>query len=494
MTEGACDQRFGAFRIASMQLALPLDALREVVPCDRLQPFPCAVASVVGAIDLRGTVLPVVDLRRLLGQETSATSATPTVVVMLAGGRLIGLLADGVADILECPAERLSHLESHNPDLDIVCGGFPHPADGSLVSVLSAAAIAAIPGVPMVADPLAADLGASADPAGTSTNVMLSRCGTASFALPTASVHTTLLHPQIHESPLTGGFCLGVIEHSGVKVPALDPLLFFGCGERTGRRAEQAFIVRVGSGLVAFVVDEIVDVLVACMNGVVPLPAQALARPELFSGLFPLSGLPPHSVRPATALTGFYLVLDEPALQACPDLRALASLNTFVDGHDPVLVETSACEQRAGTAAQQLLTYDLGGEIATPVSQIAEIIPWQPRSALGGEGRQGALIMNRGRAIPTFCLSALIGREPPPLSPSASVLVVETDGRHVGFTVSRLMTIDEGRVLGVPAPDGCNDADPASIRHLEHMSVGTGQQERLLSLLDLKRMAQKVCA
>lgn len=493
MTDGMYDPRYGAFRIASMQLALPLDVLREVVPCDRLQPFPCAAACVVGGIDLRGTVLPVVDLRRLLGLDITADGPTPTVAVMLAEGRLLGLLADGVVDILECPAERMSQIESRNPELAVICGGFTRQDDGSLVSILSAAAIAAIPGVPTVADPLSAKPAASDGRAEAISNVMLSRCGTASFAMATGAVHSTLLHPQIQPSPLAGGFCLGVIEFSGVKVPALDPLLFFGCGERAAGRADQAFIVRVDSGLVAFVVDEIVDVLAADMNRVIPVPALALARPELFSGLFPLPELPPHNVRAATALTGFYLVLDDAALQACRDLRALASLNTPAEGADTAPA-TSANGPRQEAVAQQLLTYDLGGEIATPVSQIAEIIPWQPQSALAGEGRQAVLVMNRGRAIPTFCLSSLIGREPPPLSPSASILVVETDGRHIGFTVPRLMTIDEGRILGIPDPDACNDADPASIRHLEHLSVGTGAQERLLSLLDLKRMAQKVCA
>ena len=58
--ESGSDSRFGVFFLARMQLALALDALREVVPCGALATLPCAAPCVVGGVDLRGVLVPVV--------------------------------------------------------------------------------------------------------------------------------------------------------------------------------------------------------------------------------------------------------------------------------------------------------------------------------------------------------------------------------------------------------------------------------------------------
>ena len=75
MTEG-----FGVFQLASMQLALPLGALREVVPLGTLEALPAPAGSVVGGLDLRGAIVPVLDITRLL--DTDCTERRRNVVIM----------------------------------------------------------------------------------------------------------------------------------------------------------------------------------------------------------------------------------------------------------------------------------------------------------------------------------------------------------------------------------------------------------------------------
>ena len=55
---------YGLMRLADLDIALPLSALREVVSCPPvLDPLPARASGLLGAMTLRSSVLPVLDLR-----------------------------------------------------------------------------------------------------------------------------------------------------------------------------------------------------------------------------------------------------------------------------------------------------------------------------------------------------------------------------------------------------------------------------------------------
>ena len=77
---------FGGFTLGGMSLALPMAALREVLPCAGLTPLPCPAPAVPGGVDLRGTtVAALVDRFR-------SPLATP-IPLTLADGRSFHVLA-----------------------------------------------------------------------------------------------------------------------------------------------------------------------------------------------------------------------------------------------------------------------------------------------------------------------------------------------------------------------------------------------------------------
>lgn len=69
MSDPAVAPRYGSFVRGALQLALPMEALREVVPGAQWIALPSQAPGLVGGIDLRGVVVPVLDLQRLLGQD-----------------------------------------------------------------------------------------------------------------------------------------------------------------------------------------------------------------------------------------------------------------------------------------------------------------------------------------------------------------------------------------------------------------------------------------
>lgn len=87
-------------RIGDTQFAIDIMSVREIRGWAPSTPLPHAPAYVHGMINLRGVILPVVDLGLRLGLSRTQPDSSSVVVVTEIGGRQIGLLVDAVCDIL----------------------------------------------------------------------------------------------------------------------------------------------------------------------------------------------------------------------------------------------------------------------------------------------------------------------------------------------------------------------------------------------------------
>ena len=95
------------FTLSEEQYAFPLAAVREVSRVGAITPLPGLHPAVLGASGLRGEVLAVLDLRRLLGLEEQPLTPDSRLLVVQHGEITAALLADGVADIAALPTEAL---------------------------------------------------------------------------------------------------------------------------------------------------------------------------------------------------------------------------------------------------------------------------------------------------------------------------------------------------------------------------------------------------
>jgi purine-binding chemotaxis protein CheW len=78
-------------------------SVREIRGWTRATPLPHASPYVRGVINLRGTVLPIIDLACRLGIGVTETTERNVIIVVQMQGQTIGLLVDAVSDILSIP-------------------------------------------------------------------------------------------------------------------------------------------------------------------------------------------------------------------------------------------------------------------------------------------------------------------------------------------------------------------------------------------------------
>jgi purine-binding chemotaxis protein CheW len=91
------------FRLANELYGADISAVREVGPLQRVTRVPRTPGYVEGVTNLRGRVIPVIDLRKRLGLPTAAaTKATRIAVAEIDGGQ-IGMIVDAVVEVLRIP-------------------------------------------------------------------------------------------------------------------------------------------------------------------------------------------------------------------------------------------------------------------------------------------------------------------------------------------------------------------------------------------------------
>jgi len=104
------------FVSGGQDFCLPVDCVYELRAWTRPTPLPLARPSLIGVINLRGTVLPVIDLARELGLPEVSTPATrPVIMVIGVGSRRSGFLLDSVRDIQPVPLSRIEPPPGTDP-------------------------------------------------------------------------------------------------------------------------------------------------------------------------------------------------------------------------------------------------------------------------------------------------------------------------------------------------------------------------------------------
>lgn len=95
------DEQVVVFRLGKEEFGVPIDSVQEIVRVpEELTHVPKAPPFVEGVINLRGAVLPVIDLRRRLGLQTVERSDRQRVMVFLIEGMRTGFIVDSVAEVL----------------------------------------------------------------------------------------------------------------------------------------------------------------------------------------------------------------------------------------------------------------------------------------------------------------------------------------------------------------------------------------------------------
>ncbi len=106
--------------VLGLRLGLAAGAVVEVAPIVWVSPLPKTPAAVEGVIDIRGRIVPVIDLRARFGRPSRPPHLSDHLVVVDVAGRELALHVERAVDLVTVPAEHIDN--GPLPELDYAAG------------------------------------------------------------------------------------------------------------------------------------------------------------------------------------------------------------------------------------------------------------------------------------------------------------------------------------------------------------------------------------
>ena len=93
------------FELANEQYGLDIASVESIIKMQPITRMPQAPDFIEGVSNLRGYVLPVIDLRKRFGLTAVETTKDTRIVVVLMGNSKVGMIVDGVSQVLRISGE-----------------------------------------------------------------------------------------------------------------------------------------------------------------------------------------------------------------------------------------------------------------------------------------------------------------------------------------------------------------------------------------------------
>ncbi|HYF56187.1 MAG TPA: chemotaxis protein CheW [Salinarimonas sp.] len=472
--DGAADSRFLTFRSEERLYAVPADQVSEVVCVPPVSRVPQASPSLLGLANLRGSILPVASLRRLLGRPDDGGRPEMRAIV-LDGGAPVALVVDRVEALVTVAADRVETRQAvlAEGNGERLQGAFQTAAGSEPTRILDVRALLETAFVPRERPPRsrrgASDhrAGPAADDVVDHPKLVTFEVAGQNFALPLALVREIVPAPDRSSAvPHGDGAVLGVVAYRDTLLPllCLRGLLGLGGAARSGS-ASRVIVTHVHGALVGLVADRMRTILPADPARIEPIPPVLAARTG-------------GEARIEAIYRGEELVsiLSPQRLFREDVMQRLGTGREGAGGRDEDAGPVEAEESR-------FVVFRLGdGEFGLPVEAVEEVarlpdrITRVPRTPAFLEG----VVNLRGEVLPVVDQRRRFDMPPSEAGEVRRLLVVRTQRHRAGLIVDAVTgVLPVARDAVEPAPDLTGETN-----RLVHGVVNLEATGRIVLLLD----------
>ncbi|GEO81342.1 chemotaxis protein CheW [Pararhodospirillum oryzae] len=487
-------RQFVIFHVADEMVAVPLSEVQEIIRLPDMVCLPLSPAALEGLANLRGSVLPVIRLRRVFGLgDVDHDDATR--VVVLDQGRPVGLVVDKVANVVSVEASRIEPARAlgQSIDTDLLTGIIKGRDGQSMVMIFD--------GGKVVRHALAGAGGGGGHGFGASVSG-LHTDGTEShrqddgnddesqlvsfvvagqeYALPIERVQEIVqFPPAIAEVPNTPSHVLGVMTLRNRLLPLVSLRDLFGLPAQAFSEATKIVVVSQGTsrgGAVGLVTDAVKEVLRVGRSVIDPMPPLLAQRGSLseIDAICRLSqGQRLVSILSATRLFDG---------RDIPDPSA-----DLAQEGQPMIDDKGSDRLGADDDEEQVVVFRLmNEEYGVPIGSVQEIVrvPEEltrvPKTPDFIEG----VVNLRGVVLPVVDQRRRFGLPPMPRNDRQRIMVYTIRGVRTGFivdAVSEVMRLPAAFIGPAPA---LSDEQQRLIRRVANID----HQRRMILLLDVDQL------
>jgi len=474
----AAARRFLTFRLDGALYALPSEHLLEVIHVPPVARVPLSPRALLGVANLRGAVLPLVDLRGLLGAPASATTATKAIV--LDAGARVALVVDSVDSLAAVDEDKIETRESElgARDGELLSGAFRSLRHEEVAKILDIERLLAAAFTQQAKSrrshgdaSLAADDRRRAAPASEASTMLVTfDVAGQEFGLELEAVQEILPAPtDIAVVPRAETLVLGVTSLRDRLLPLLSlrGLLGFPAAPLADGR-EKVVVTNIGGAQVGLVADRARAILRAALSSIDALPPSLAARTGGESRV--------KAIYRGDGGRRLVSILSPQQLYREDVMRRLSE-RTQSDSRQPVAANS------APHAEQTFLVFRLGkDEFGLPIDAIDEVgevpskIARLPKTPKFLEG----VVNLRGEVLPVVDQRRRFDMPAADELERRRLVVVRTDRHRAGLIVDGVSDVLRVATDSVEAPPALTE----QIARLVRGVINLDERQRIVLVLD----------
>ncbi len=480
--------QFVIFHSAGEMFAVPLEQVKEIIRVPDVVRMPLSPPALMGLANLRGTVLPVLDLRHLFGLPPVLADDASRVVV-LDHGHPVGLMVDRVANVVTVDRERLEPVTQIKAtiDTDLLTGMIKEEDGRGIVMVLDVSRSigrtfaghelprpADVPGVPAAIAEAVADATETVD----EDQLVSFEVNGQEYAFPIGEVQEVVQLPSaITHVPGTPGHVLGVTTLRNRLLPLVSLRTMFGLPVERFTEANKVVVVslpgeRGGDSVsVGVVMDKVKAVLRVDRALVQPVPAALASQGGC------------GDIRAICRLEDGRRLVSVLSADTMFDLDELRAIRGDADASHHGAEGDDAMADVANEDAQYVIFRLMGEEYGVPVEAVQEIVrvPDQLTHVPGTPDFVEGVINLRGTVLPVIDQRRRFGLEEAARSDRQRIMVFTIHGQHVGFIVDSVSEVGRIPEASISAAPDLSGARARVVRGVANLTA----QNRMIQLLDV---------
>lgn len=111
------EEQIVVFKLGGEEYGIEINEVREIIRKREITPVPRQPDYVEGVINVRGTIIPVINLKKRFGLPDDP-STQPHTIIVESGEGLVGILVDSVSEVIRVPKDRIHHPPSVSMEAD----------------------------------------------------------------------------------------------------------------------------------------------------------------------------------------------------------------------------------------------------------------------------------------------------------------------------------------------------------------------------------------
>lgn len=424
---------FGSFFLSGSEFAISVSQLQEVVnPPSSYTSMPLAPDYLLGLFNLRGAIIPVVDLRELLKLKKSEAATEKKIAILELKGHCIGILFDKTGEIFRNNVDERNDFNESKSD-SVIQGVFKKDGGQRLIQILSANKLFNLDHLPkQEADDESRRQLLLRQRRGLRKQSISFFVGPAKCALGINEIQEIVKIDKISESALAVNQCIGVVDLRGVTVPVIDLATHLGyrkvnLDEFAIQKDYRIIVMRINNELFGLLVDSVDSIVTYYEEDLKRFPVLGKNRAEMFLGCISLEE------------QDDIILLDHKKILSSSEIIEITRGHSklYNAGKDERDEEKSSGQRRT------FITFCVDGLYAIPIEDVKEIIE-RPKDLLVPPGLpshcRGVLNL-RGELVTIVDAREIYGKKGSSEAGSGKVLIFKNSDLHFGLVVDSIEAI-----------------------------------------------------